>query len=55
MEIEYLRNMLFQPSKVATIGRELAQDDLTQDEGEYFSMGRGRGGVNSSPRAVGKE
>ena len=31
--------MLFQPSKMAKIGWEPTQDELTQDEGEYFSMG----------------
>ena len=36
--------MLFQPSKMAKIGWEPTQDELTQDEGEYFSMGEGKGG-----------
>ena len=35
--------MLFQPSKMAKIEREHTQDELTQDEGEYFSMGEGKG------------
>ena len=35
--------MLFEPSKMATIEREPTQDELTQDEGEYFSMGEGKG------------
>ena len=35
--------MLFQPSKMAKIEREPTQDELTQDEGEYFSMGEGKG------------
>ena len=35
--------MVFQPSKMAKIEREPTQDELTQDEGEYFSMGEGKG------------
>ena len=30
--------MFFQPSKMAKIGWEPTEDELTQDEGEYFSM-----------------
>ena len=32
--------MLFQPAKMTKIGWEPTQDELTQDEGEYFSMGK---------------
>ena len=31
---------------MAKIGWEPTQDELTQDEGEYFSMGREREGEN---------